>query len=472
MQLPDAKYFYSNKIDPFEERLREISNSKDMAPRPYKISFIIPPSPQEPTPGREFLITGPFEGFTHIATLAGKMGYPITVIDCRLKNNPEEMVLNGVSDADVIAIASFCDSFIFLEKITESIKKHYPDKLILLGGPLVSSLPDIVLQETRADCACLGEAELTFIEFSDQYLMNRTLDFTDIRGLAYKRNGSVIVNPRRPQIKNLDHLPFLDYTIWPSYESILKNGQILISSTRGCPEQCAFCFKTIPQFRMKSIDRFEKEVANLKDKTNFRYTWLNDLTFNVIQDRAMEICRILEKYRIQYHVFARVQNVHPPLMEKLKETGCMGIWFGFESYDQSILNYNRKNINVDLIDHAVKVANNAGLAVRGLFIVGLYQETEETLKRMLDFIEDNTTFLPLVKYLTPFPGTSVFHHAVDSGIIKNVPEFLRMLSGRKVRDHDDEIINITDLSEEVLRSYFNRIWEITKEREMEEKYLL
>ncbi len=336
--------------------------------------------------------------------------------------------------------------------------------MIFLGGPLVSSLPEIILKNTSADCAILGEAELTLIEFLNTYFAQKQINFDGIKGIAYKQDGNVNVNPPRPQIKNLDNLPFLDYTIWPNYESILKNGQILISSMRGCPQECSFCFKTIPWLRLKSLARFEEEVAYLKRATKFDYTWLNDLTFNVIEERAIKICRILKKYDVRYHCFARVQKVSKELATVLKETGCIGIWFGIESYDQEVLDVNRKNITVDDINLGVQIAIDAGLAVRGLFIAGLYGETEESLKKMVGFIR-KSRFLPLVKYLVPFPGTSLYKYAVDSGKIKDIIAFLEMLSRRRVSDYDDEIVNLTDLNEGILRDYFHQIWSITRERE-------
>jgi len=463
-ELPKYNYNLSLETDPQESALKKISSAQDIPHRDETVLLVVPPSPQIPTPGREFLVTGPFEGFTYIATLVKKMGYRLKVIDCRLKDKPEQLVLDNVKGADIIGLATYCDSFVFLQNITQLIKKKYPDKLIFLGGPLVTSLPQDILKNTSADCAILGEGELTLIEFLNAYFSQEKFDFSAIKGMAYKQNASVHINPARPQIKNLDNLPLLDYTIWPNYESIVKNGQILISSMRGCPQECSFCFKTIPRLRLKSIGRFEEEVAYLKKETKFDYTWLNDLTFNVIEERAMRVCAILKKYDVRYHCFARVQKVSQKLVGVLKETGCLGIWFGIESYDQSVLDINRKNILTDDIDLGVQMAVDAGLSVRGLFIVGLYGETNESLRKMLGFIKKGR-FLPLVKYLVPFPGTSLYKYAVDSGKIKDIAAFLIMLSRRKVSDYDDEIVNLTDLGEDTLRNYFHQIWDITKERE-------
>jgi len=335
---------------------------------------------------------------------------------------------------------------------------------VFLGGPLVTSLPEIILRNTTADLAIMGEAELTLIEYIEDYICSEKKVLSEIRGIAYKKDAGVIINKPRNQIGNLDNLPLLDYTIWPNHKDIIKNGQILISSMRGCPQECSFCFKTIPGLRFKSLERFEEEVACLKDRTGFNYAWLNDLTFNVVNKRAIGACRILEKYGVKYHVFARVKNINRELAEALKKTGCQGIWFGIESYDQDILDVNRKNIKIEEINNAVNIANECGLAVRGLFIVGLYGETENALKKMLKYIKESD-FLPLVKYLVPFPGTDIFNYAVEQGIIKDVVVFLELLSKRKIRDYDDEFINVTGIGDEVIRKYFHEIWNITKERD-------
>src|SRR3989338_2915265 len=313
-RLPKCQYFYSPKKDPLEDTLKIISSAETVHRRTQKVALIIPPSAQVPTPGREFLVTGPFEGFTYIATLIKKMGYALQVVDCRLRENPCQYVLDNISDAHIVGIATYCDSFVFLQKITMLIKERYPQKMIFLGGPLVTSIPDIILKNTSADSAILGEGELTLIELFEKYFVKGNAGFRDIKGMAFKYNGQIKINPPREQIKNLDYLPFLDYSIWPNYESIVKNGQILISSMRGCPQECSFCFKTIPALRLKSLERLEEEIAYLKQTTKFDYTWLNDLTFNVIEGRAMKICDILKKYEVRYHCFARVQKISKALV--------------------------------------------------------------------------------------------------------------------------------------------------------------
>jgi len=433
------------------------------------IALVVPPSPQEPTPGREFLISGPFEGFTAVATLLRRLGHEVRVLDCRRKADPVTEVLAGVDGAALVGLATYCDSFAFLEEACAAIKAAHPRLPVLLGGPLVSSVPEVVLGNTAADYAVLGEAELTLIDVLERLLGGSLREPDKVRGLAWKDGRGVHLNPPRPQIKDLDHLPFLDYSIWPNERAIVEAGQIMISTTRGCPMRCSFCFKTIPQFREKSLSRVQEELAFLRERTGFSYTWLNDLNFNLHQRRAMALCELMKQHGLTYHVFGRVSNVKPELMQALEKSGCVGIWFGIESYEQAILDLNRKQINVAMINSAVNTALAAGLAVRGLFIIGLPGETEAALEHMVAYIRA-TPFLPLCKYLVPFPGTSIYEHAVAAGRIADPLTFLRFLSKRVVGDHEDDIINLTDLPEEVLRRTFHEIWELTRQREQLPQY--
>ena len=455
----------ANSADPYERVLADLAKSDSRAARGKTVALIIPPSPQIPTPGREFLISGPFEGFTAVATIVKKLGYKLKVVDCRPKGKADiSLVLKEAAEASVVGIASYCDSFVFLQEITKALKQARPERPVFLGGPLVSSLPEMLLESTSADCALLGEAELTLIEFLETVLERGQSDLSGIKGMALKTAAGIKLTAPRPQIQDLDNLPFPDYTIWPNHKEIAAAGQIIISTSRGCPCACSFCFKTIPALRFKSLERFEREVAYLKETTKFDYTWLNDLTFNADTPRAMKVCDILHKHKVKYHCFARVTNVGAEFAAKLKQTGCLGIWFGIESYDQKVLNMSRKNTTIAQINTAMKISAKAGLAARGLFIVGLPGETESSLKGMMEFIRKGD-FIPLVKYLVPFPGTAIYKDALKTGKIPDTAEFLRELSRRRVGDHDDAITNLTELDENLIRDYFHRIWELTREKE-------
>ncbi|OGQ92423.1 MAG: hypothetical protein A2284_07465 [Deltaproteobacteria bacterium RIFOXYA12_FULL_61_11] len=129
--LPPAHYFHSDARDPLEDRLATLALRPD-PPSGVTIALVVPPSPQEPTPGREFLISGPFEGFTAVATLLRRLGHEVRVLDCRRKADPVTEVLAGVDGAALVGLATYCDSFAFLEEACAAIKAAHPERVAQL----------------------------------------------------------------------------------------------------------------------------------------------------------------------------------------------------------------------------------------------------------------------------------------------------------------------------------------------------
>jgi radical SAM superfamily enzyme YgiQ (UPF0313 family) len=148
----------------------------------------------------------------------------------------------------------------------------------------------------------------------------------------------------------------------------------------------------------------------------------------------------------------------------MKDSGCEEIWYGMESVDQKVLDANFKKITVEHIEKAVEVTNKAGIKVMANFIIGLLGESEDSLNKMLRFIENRNVIPCSIKYLSPFPGTYVYDYALKKRLIKDEIEYFRSLSRRKVNYAEDEIINCTELPEEKLRETFINIRKISYER--------
>lgn len=424
--------------------------------------LIVPPSPQIPTPGREFLLKTPIEGTSYIATVMEDAGYDVEIIDYRTQNKPIEEI---VKDNNVIiGISTFIDAFGFLEDFTKKVKEKDKDIPIILGGPFVSSAPQILLRNLSADYAVLGEGELTILELSDALAKQDNSAVNRIAGICYRQNGKVISNPDRPQMMNLDILPLLDLKLWPTVKNNPYLERIGFSSTRGCYSKCSFCFKIMRKVRQMSPERFGEEVRSFVEKHSLKYAFINDLTFVLGRKRTLKMCDELKQSGIRWACSTRVENIDDELLGMMKDSGCEEIWYGFESVDQKVLDTNFKAITVEQIENAVKVTNKAGIKVMGNFIIGLLGETEESLDKMVEFIETKDVIPCSIKYLTPFPGTYIYDYALGKGLIKNEIEYFRALSRRKVNDVEDEIVNCTSLPEEKLREAFKKIRKISYER--------
>lgn len=413
-----------------------------------RFGLIVPPSPYVVPCGWEWVHKAPFEGPSIIASLIKGLGYRFTLFDQRdcFDANSLSGKLNGL---DIIGIATYEDNFPYIKKIIEITKKENPGHPVILGGPLVSSAPELIMKNTKADYAVIGEGELTLIELMDFLSQNeRALPVRKIKGLVWKKSKNrVIVNQVREQMMNLDAVPFQDFSVWKRFE----NGfipEIPLSYSRGCPFNCSFCYRPMPKLRYKSIERVRNEIEYLK-KWKFKMVWWNDLTFLANKNF---VHRLLKKafsvYDFNWCCFTRVAGIDLPILKAMKKRNCNIINFGIEAIDKDILDSYRKEITKGDTMHAISLVREAGIKCGGLFIVGALKETKKSLQNLIDFCR-RFKEITRVKYLSVIPGTSLYNQAVKEGLIKDEIAHLEWLSREESIEEDIEKEGFVFLSKNI-----------------------
>ena len=438
-------------------------------PRPQgsrpPFTIILPTSPQVPTPTREFLLETPIEGVSSIATVAKLAGWDTKIRDLRIGEDFEEVCADAARRGGVVATPAFIDSYPVNRRILDRVRELNPKVTTVLGGALVSSLPDPLMQGLKADYAILREGEATLLDLLDHLEQGGTAEGArGIPGLGLRSNGSLYFTPERPQINDLDVLPIPDLFLYPGVQKDPVVPELGITTARGCYGRCSFCFLNMRKLTYKSPERFELEVADLVAKHKIKYFFVNDLTFTSNIDRTYRICDVLREHGITWSCSTRVERVKPELLRYMHDSGCRDIWYGVESLDQTVLNLANKMTKVDEIEHAVSETMKAGIKVMANLMVGLPGESEESLRKMMDFCRRNEVIPSSIKYLTPFPGTKIYDMAVERGFIKDHIAYLEELAVRKVNDVNDDFINLTDLSDERLRGAYAQLMQIRQDR--------
>ena len=434
----------------------------------HHINIVVPPSAQIPTPGREFLLHTPIEGVSYIATTIKNAGYPVSIIDMRGTDWSANDVAQKLKNSGIIAIATYVDSFPFTKELIGLLKQNNTAAPVIIGGPLVSSMPNILMENLNADYAVVGEGEITILELLDAIVNNDSERIKVIEGIAYRNKDSTIAYTQpRKELENLDVLPNVDLSLWSSVKEKSRIPEIGFTSSRGCHQNCHFCYKLYRRVRYQSPAKFGANVSELVKKHDIKYAYINDLTFVAKRERALKICRELAQTGINWSCSTRVENMDLELLKTMRNAGCTDIWYGIESVDQAVLDANNKKTTLAEIENAVKLTNQAGIKVMGNFIVGLLGETRESLDKMLKFIERKEVIPCSIKYLTPFPGSYIYDYCLKKGLIKNEVDYLYHLARKKVNAEDDEIVNCTDLPDEALRDAFRKIRKITLQRSAE-----
>ena len=87
-----------------------------------------------------------------------------------------------------------------------------------------------------------------------------------MKGLVWRRDGEVVVNPDRPFVANLDDLPLPLYDRLPLQRylmPLIKGPFCFIVTSRGCPAGCTYCIKHVsygPTMRLRSPAKLMEEI--------------------------------------------------------------------------------------------------------------------------------------------------------------------------------------------------------------------
>ncbi len=341
--------------------------------------------------------------------IANKWGFPET-IDKVAEFGPELVVIET-------STPSICNDVEFVDELSKRSKVK-----IALTGPHVSALPEQTFKlSENIDYIARNEYEYTILELARTLENNGRID--KVAGLSFKSGRTVIHNPNREAIKDLDKLPFVSEV----YKKFLKisdyryalarHPMIQVWSSRGCPNMCTFCL--LPQtmmgrsFRARSPENFVDELEWItKNLPEAKEIFIEDDTFSVDKGRVSRICDLIDKrgLNITWSVNARA-DIPYEILVRMRETGCRMVIVGYESGNQNVLNNIKKGITIRQATKFTEDAKKAGLKIMGCFMIGLPGDTRETVMETFEFAKKLKPDMAFFQQAIPFPGTEFYEWA-------------------------------------------------------------
>ena len=425
-----------------------------------RITILVGPTPFSMMRGWEFFLTAPYEGATYISTVLHNAGFPVKIVDVRFEQNPLRSAFEQISNqTDVLGICTFEDNFPFVRNIIDMVKENDPNIQIICGGSLITSIPDLFFENTKLDIGVISEGELTILDLMLNYTKNAWEHKLDnINGIIYrKKDGKICRTKPRGQMPDLNSLPRMRLDLWPQAKSKLGiQPQVISSYSRGCMMDCAFCFRTTPQVRLKSMEKFDEDLKWLKEKYNVNFTFFTDLTFSGYVDQTLEVCDVIKQNELRWTCMCRCVDADKVRLDAMREAGCDIILFGVESMgSQALKEVNKpttKNINIRAMNRTFEASIRFG----ALMIIGLPGETEDELNAMVSWAE---TFKHVcrVKYLSALPGTKVYFDGLKQGFIRSEIDHINWLSIEQGL-YEDEFLNVNRMPEKIMRNAYERIY--------------
>lgn len=297
------------------------------------------------------------------------------------------------------------------------------DAFIVVGGPHATILPHEPLQQ-GAHVVVRGEGENACLDLI-RYL-KREINLSQILGISYyNQNKEIVDNPPRPQIENLDSIPFPAKHLFRKKDFIKSPSDLIrfsnIMTGRGCPGMCTYCSNKLMWGRLvryRSTENILSEIKLLRDTYGIkRFNFFDDsFTFN--QKRTYELCDglIKELPEIKWNCITRVDFVDKELLKKMAEAGCEHINYGLESGDIETLIKIKKMITPEQAEQVLRWTKESGMTAGVNFMHGFPWDTPEKIQRTQNFIRKISSLVRDIMaggILIPYPGTEIYEEYKD-----------------------------------------------------------
>lgn len=292
--------------------------------------------------------------------------------------------------------------------------------LVIVYGAQATFMPRQTLGREAIDIVVRREPEYIIRD-----LLRAIRDGADwrlVKGIGYRDKDEVILNDYYPFIEDMDELPVPDRKALNKkieyFNPVVKRmPYTTMFTSRGCPGKCTFC--SSPPFYGRKI-RYRSSGSVLNElgeivELGYREVFFRDENFTVKKSRTKEICEgiISRGYDLSWICSSRIDNIDRESMVAMKNAGCHMIRLGVESGVQEILDKSCKGTTLEQIREIFRWTHEIGLDTHAHLMLGMPGETEDTIRRTIDFVLEIEPTIVTFGICTPYPGTQLFEQVLE-----------------------------------------------------------
>ncbi len=369
-------------------------------------------------------------GTMYAASYMRQLGYDVSLFDAMLAESEEEWATALEREQPRYAII-YEDNFNYLSKMCLLRMRQAAFTMIemarsqgcttIVCGSDATDHAEAYLRQ-GADFVLLGEGEETLGELLDVLEGRSPRAQHEIAGLALHgpADSDVQRNPRRPDIKDVDALPFPAWDlvdvekyrrIWLQTHGYYSMNMV---TTRGCPYHCNWCAKPIwgQRYNSRSPQNVVTELKWLKETYRPDHIWFADDIMGLKPGWWQGFAGAVEAAgaRVPFKCLSRADLITRGEDEvaALSRAGCNIVWMGAESGSQKILNAMEKGTRVDQIYSATRLLHAAGIRVGFFLQFGYPGETRDDIERTLQMVRDCRPDDIGMSVSYPLPGTRFY----------------------------------------------------------------
>lgn len=359
-------------------------------------------------------------GLGYIAAVLEQDGFQVNIIDNYLRKSSagdvaQDIITNGARYVGLSANTLTITDALSIAKIVKSLDRRV---ITILGGPHPSLFPEKMSEKPYIDVVITGEGE---------YALKGLLRSLRSAKCKVPRVSNKVFHAKR--IDNLDKLPFPARHLF-EFSSYNRTAEVLsecpadiLASSRGCPFSCKFCSSALlwkQIYYKRSPSSVVDEIEFMIEHFGSRAIYFREDNFSVDRRHVEGICEaILDSgIRIPWECESRVDTLTNPLIVKMAQAGCKGIWFGIESGSPRILKAIKKGITPEQAKNVFRWCKEVGIETGAALMVGFPGETLDDIRMTKDLALELGAKMYSVATYVGFPKSDMYAYALENDLVE------------------------------------------------------
>lgn len=378
-------------------------------------------------------------GILYLGSALERAGFQVSLVHRTMNDAAAEALAAEISAGNplLVGISSFTGPSLRPGLVLSRALKRLGRAPVVWGGLHATMLPDQLLADDSVDVAVMAEGEESIVELAR--LAERGAlaapALAEVGGIAYRDGGTVVKNPWRPYIRDLDRYGLAWHLL--DVERYLYRGSYIYSglgskvreakvgtviTSRGCPARCTYCYNQFVNhgsFRSHSVEFVLEQIGALTRDHGVTAIVFEDDCLFADRKRALEIVHRLgvpwaASIRADY-----LANWGESFADDLAAHHCFELRIGAESGSQRVLDRMSKGIMVEHVRRSVRLCLDRRINVLLGFMCGIpgesWADTLETLDLIDELEREGATVAAGPAFFYPYPGTPMFDEAVRLG---------------------------------------------------------
>jgi len=365
-----------------------------------------------------------------VAYLAGYLkagGYTdVIFVDAMTNDLSEDQVREKITTLkpDIVGCTAITPAIYKAERTLQIAKEVNPDIVTVLGGIHGTFMyPQVLKEAPWIDAVVRGEGEQVMLNLVTAVDQGRFMaDRNCVNGIAFATpDGKVVATPAEPPIQDLDRItPDWGILEWDKYIYIPMNKRVAIPNfARGCPFTCSFCsqWKFWRDYRIRDPKKVVDEIETLVKEHDVGFFILADEEPTIHRKKFIEFCEELIKrdLGVLWGINTRVTDIlrDEKLLPLFRKAGLIHVSLGTEAAAQLKLDMFNKETTIEQNKRAIQLLKDNGIVTEAQFIVGLENETAETLEETYKMARDWNPDMANWAMYTPWPFSDLFQELGD-----------------------------------------------------------